>query len=89
MKYFLKLSIFLLLTSFTIEFSQAQTKNRKLVKADIAFENEEYIKAADLYKKAYKKTKNKAIKAEIIFKQAECYRLSGKTKRSKRLSFFR
>ena len=70
MKYFLKLSIFLLLTSFTIEFAQAQTKNRKLVKkADIAFENEEYIKAADLYKKAYKKTKNKAIKAEIIFKQ--------------------
>ena len=51
MKYFLNLSVFLLLTSFTIEFAQAQTKNRKLVKADIAFENEEYIKAADLYKK--------------------------------------
>ena len=82
MKYFLKLSIFLLLTSFTIEFAQAQTKNRKLVKADIAFENEEYIKAADLYKKAYKKTKNKAIKAEIIFKQAECYRKSLNYKRA-------
>ncbi|MBR77002.1 MAG: hypothetical protein CMD36_03660 [Flavobacteriales bacterium] len=82
MKYFLKLSIFLLLTSFTIEFAQAQTKNRKLVKADIAFENEEYIKAADLYKKAYKKTKNKAIKAEIIFKQAECYRYSLNYKRA-------
>ena len=74
MKYFLKLSIFLLLTSFTNEFAQAQTKNRKLKMMLIAFENEEYIKAADLYKKAYKKTKNKAIKAEIIFKQAECYR---------------
>ena len=82
MKYFLKLSIFLLLTSFTIDFAQAQTKNRKLVKADIAFENEEYIKAADLYKKAYKKTKNKAIKAEIIFKQAECYRKSLNYKRA-------
>ena len=71
-----------MLTSFTIEFAQAQTKNRKLVKADIAFENEEYIKAADLYKKAYKKTKNKAIKAEIIFKQAECYRYSLNYKRA-------
>jgi len=35
-----------------------------------------------LYKKAYVKTKDKALKAEIIFKQAECYRLSGNTKRA-------
>ena len=82
MKYFLKLSMFLLLSIFTIDSVQAQTKNRKLVKADIAYENEEYIKAAELYKKAYKKTKNKAIKAEIIFKQAECYRKSLNYKRA-------
>ena len=53
-----------------------------MVKADNAFTLEEYAKAAELYKKAYQKTKNRAVKAEIIFKQAECYRLSGNIKRA-------
>ena len=53
-----------------------------MIKADNAFNLEEYAKAAELYKKAYKKTKNRAVKAEIIFKQAECYRLSGNIKRA-------
>ena len=48
----------------------------------MAFSLEEYSKAAELYKKAYKKTKNRAVKAEIIFKQAECYRMSGNVKRA-------
>jgi len=48
----------------------------------MAFSLEEYSKAAELYKKAYKKTKNKAVKSEIIFKQAECYRMSGNVKRA-------
>ncbi len=61
----------------------AQKKNRKLKKADYAFSLEEYSKAAELYKKAYKKTKNRAVKAEIIFKQGECFRLSGNIKRAK------
>ena len=39
----------------------AQKKNRKLKKADYAFSLEEYSKAAELYKKAYKKTKNSKI----------------------------
>ena len=52
------------------------------MKADRAFELEEYFKAAELYKKAYQKTKNRAVKAEIIFKQAECYRPSGNTDRA-------
>ena len=51
----------------------AQKKSRKMLKADKAFNLEQYVKAAELYKKAYQKTKIRAIKAEIIFKQAECY----------------
>jgi peptidoglycan-associated lipoprotein len=77
-----------LLTIFIFLFSLAQTevyaqkKSRKMIKADNAFDLEQYVKAAELYKKAYKKTKNRAVKAEIIFKQAECYRMSGNNKRA-------
>ena len=60
----------------------AQKKSRVMQKADAAFNLEEYSKAVELYKKAYKKTKNRAVKAEIIFKQAECYRMSGKIKQA-------
>jgi peptidoglycan-associated lipoprotein len=77
-----------LLTIFIFLFSLAQTevyaqkKSRKMIKADNAFDLEQYVKAAELYKKVYKKTKNRALKSEIIFKQAECYRLSGNNKRA-------
>ena len=77
-----------LLTIFIFLFSLAQTevyaqkKSRKMIKADNAFDLEQYVKAAELYKKAYKKTKNRAVKAEIIFKQAECYRMSSNNKRA-------
>jgi peptidoglycan-associated lipoprotein len=43
---------------------------------------EQYNKAAELYKKAYQSTKSRALKSEIIFKQAECYRFSGNIKRA-------
>ncbi|MDC0029135.1 OmpA family protein, partial [bacterium] len=43
---------------------------------------EQYNKAAELYKKAYQSAKSRAVKSEIIFKQAECYRLSGNKKRA-------
>ncbi len=77
-----------LLATFLFLFSLAQTevyaqkKSRKMIKADNTFYLEQYVKAAELYKKVYKKTKNRAVKAEIIFKQAECYRLSGNIKRA-------
>ncbi|MDG2139451.1 MAG: OmpA family protein [Flavobacteriales bacterium] len=60
----------------------AQKKSRKMVKADQAFSLEQYNKAAELYQKAYQTTKSRAVKSEIIFKQAECYRLSGNKKRA-------
>ena len=76
----LAIVIFLFATSQSEVF--AQKKNRQMRKADEAFNLEQYSRAVDLFKKAYKKTKNKAVKAEIIFKQAECYRMSGKIKRA-------
>ena len=62
----------------------SQKKNRSIIKADKLFEAELYFDACELYKKGYKKTnsKHKGIKAEILFKQAECYRLMSKSKLS-------
>ena len=83
MKNILKfLVVSLILVSVVPNSILAQKVNKKTAKADKAFEAEEYFKASELYKKAYKKTKNRALKAEITFKQAECYRLSGNTKRA-------
>jgi peptidoglycan-associated lipoprotein len=83
MKNFLRLIvIFIFLFTASQTEVYAQKKSRKMKKADYAFSLEEYSKAAELYKKAYKKTKNRAVKAEIIFKQAECYRMSGNIKRA-------
>ena len=51
--------------------------------ADLAFGRKQYLEAADLYKKAYKKSKrNKAERARISFQMGECYRLIGLSKRA-------
>jgi len=84
MKHFIKsvLSIFLFSIIFFSGANAQDNRSKKLLKADLAFEAEQYFSASELYKKAYAKTKNKALKAEIIFKQAECFRLSLNTKRA-------
>ena len=83
MKKILRLfAIFIFLLSLANTEVYAQKKSRKMIKADKAFNLEQYVKAAELYKKAYQKTKIRAVKSEIIFKQAECYRLSGNIKRA-------
>ena len=83
MNFFLRFTI-VLFCIFSLASSNvnAQKKNRKMVKADQAFTLEQYNKAAELYKKAYQNTKSRALKSEIIFKQAECYRFSGNIKRA-------
>ena len=63
--------ILVILSSFFLFFHAdlyAQKKSRKVIKADNAFELEEYAKAAELYQKAYSKVKDKALKVEIIFR---------------------
>jgi len=83
MKRILRLfAIFIFLFSLGQTEVYAQKKSRRMIKADSAFDLEQYVKAAELYKKAYQKTKIRAVKAEIIFKQAECYRMSGNIKRA-------
>lgn len=83
MKNILKFLIFSLVLTLVFPTSLvAQKKNRITQKADRAFDAEMYFEALELYKKAYKKTKNKAIKSEIFFKQAECYRFSSKFKQA-------
>lgn len=51
--------------------------------ADKAFETEQYSVAIDMYKTAYNKIKrNKAEKARILFRLAECYRLTNNCKQA-------
>ena len=82
MNYFVRILLVNLCMVFALQVGAQSATNSKTKKADKAFAVEEYNKAAELYKKAYSKTKNRALKAEITFKQAECYRLSGNTKRA-------
>tara|TARA_B100000959_G_scaffold78905_1_gene83717 strand:+ start:2648 stop:4738 length:2091 start_codon:yes stop_codon:yes gene_type:complete len=84
MKYFVKILLVNLFLFFVLQAMAQNTTNSKTKKADKAFAVEQYYKAAELYKKAYKKTKNRALKAEITFKQAECYRLTGLDRDAKR-----
>ena len=64
---------------FSISVS-AQTDH--LAIANQAFEGQEYYKAITLLKKAYSKEKDKANKAEIIYKTAECYRFVNDSKQA-------
>ena len=47
------LAVFVFLLSLVQTEVYAQKKSRKMIKADKAFNLEQYVKAADLYKKAY------------------------------------
>ncbi len=50
--------------------------------AESEFNNEGYYKAIELFKKAYAKENSRSKKAEILFKIAECYRLTEDPKQS-------
>ena len=57
---------------FSIFSVVSQTRNYK--KAEAYFDTQEYFLAKDAYKEAKSESKNKAFKADIQFKIAECYR---------------
>ena len=62
--------------AFTLSLNVSAQKNF-LEEADHALYNEQkYFDAIEMYKKAYTKEKGRDVKAEIIFKIAESYRLS-------------
>ncbi|MFY9310283.1 MAG: OmpA family protein [Bacteroidia bacterium] len=67
----------------TLVFSvNAMAQKNFAVEADNSFNNKQYFNAIELYKKAYTKAKKKEDKAYIIFRIAECYRLTGDSKQA-------
>ncbi|PID93097.1 MAG: hypothetical protein CSA96_00595 [Bacteroidetes bacterium] len=52
-------------------------KKQKDSRAQAAFEAGEYFEAIDLYKTAYNKISDKALKTTILFRIGECYRILG------------
>lgn len=61
----------------------ASAQRTYLEDADFAlYQEEKYHEAIELYKKAYTKEKGSDVKAEIIFKIAEAYRLSDQTEQA-------
>lgn len=68
-----------LLVLILVLFVSAQSvsgQKKRLQKADAAFEAGEYFDAIDLYKDAYAAIQNKPLKTEVVYKIAECYRLT-------------
>lgn len=56
--------------------SQAFSQRDKSAKAEASFKAGEYFVALDLYRAAYNTITDKTSKAEILYKIAECYRLT-------------
>lgn len=80
----MKLSRVLGFSLLTLLFSfQLSAQKSYLEDADRAlYEEEKYFEAIEMYKKAYVKEKGRDVKAEIIFKIAESYRLSDQTEQA-------
>jgi len=51
-------------------------------RAEESYKAGQYIKAVDQYREAYDKIQGKEIKAEIVFKLAECYRKTGQPRKA-------
>ena len=62
--------------------SQAQRKKDQTAKAREAFEAGEYTVALDLFKDAYNKVNDRAVKNELIFLTAECYRITNQPEKA-------
>jgi peptidoglycan-associated lipoprotein len=60
---------------------EGQRKERDS-RANAAYEAGEYFKAIDLFKRAYSKVSDKERQAEIVFKIAECYRITGEPRQA-------
>jgi len=65
-------TLFLLMAFQSGTFAQ----KKRWVKAEEAYEAGEFFDAIDLYKDAYAAIQDRSLKTEIVFKIAECYRLT-------------
>ncbi len=77
----LKLLIAILFIASNFQITIAQKKEKDF-KANSAFAAGEYFEAIDLYKTAYNKIKDKGKKTEIVFKIAECYRITRESRKA-------
>jgi peptidoglycan-associated lipoprotein len=68
----------MLLVLFLPQYTKAQS--RKAERAYSSFEAGEYYDAIDSFKNTYSKTKDKGLKAEMVFMVAECYRMTNDPK---------
>lgn len=60
---------------------EGQRKERDS-RANAAYEAGEYYEAIDLFKRAYSKVSDRERQAEIVFKIAECYRITGEPRQA-------
>lgn len=70
------LVVFFLLFGLFFSFSQGSV----YTKAQKAFENQQYNKAKEMYKKAYERSNDRSEKTKISFQMANCARLMGQFK---------
>ncbi len=82
MKNFRIIYLLVLLLVAPASHMDAQRRNNRVDRADLAYNAGEYTTAIDLYKKAYNKANNNETRAEIMFKMAECYRITNDTRRA-------
>lgn len=69
--------------SLIITVSDVKAQKNFGAEADKAYDTEQYSVAIDLYKQAYNKVKkNKAEKARILYRLAECYRMTNNAKQA-------
>src|SRR6056297_2084888 len=61
---------------------EASAQMRFYNEAEETFQAGQYYKAVDMYRNAYDKIQGKEIKAEIVFKIAECYRKTGQPRKA-------
>lgn len=80
MKYY---RFFFLITVMVMLFVSAATAQRNYTEeADDAFKMKRYYEAIDLYKEAYSDVENRVERRRILFRIAECYRLTNNIRRA-------
>jgi len=70
------LAVYFLLFGLFFSYSQGSIYS----KAETAFENQQYNKAKELYKKAYERSSDRSEKTKISFQMANCARLMGESR---------
>lgn len=70
----MKSGIIVVLIIAIIPFQSTLAQKKKTERAYEYFNSGEYFQAIDYFKNAYSKTKDKAVKADMVYMVAECYR---------------